>query len=248
MGHGALLDRLSADRRDVLEEFGQTLEPVFGADLLSASAFGGWLAGDPFYADAPARTVLVLRRIDLDALEQLAAEGVRLGQRGLAAPLIMTPAYIAASRDVFPLELLEIQQLHVMLRGEDHYAELQFDRADVRLACERELKSELIQMRQGLLAAAGLPEPLHAVCMQCAERSLRILRGVLWLKGERPAPAHAAALISRAAELTRLALPTHERLVSYSDDPAAGEYYRSLYAEIDALATAMDADGSQPAA
>ena len=35
--------------------------------------------------------------------------------------------------------------MHQLVVGEDHFSELRFDSGDLRLQCERELKSELIQ-------------------------------------------------------------------------------------------------------
>lgn len=187
------------------QEFTQRLSEVAGEKLLGFSAFGGWLAGDPLYADAPARSVVVLLDFDLRLLARLAEHGVRMGQLGLQAPLIMTPAYIAASGDVFPLELLEIQQLHIVLAGADHFASLQFDRQDLRLQCERDLKSELIHLHQGLLSSAGRYRQLGDLCRREAERAVRVLRGVLYLAGA-AIPRLSDEIAASAATTTHLPL------------------------------------------
>ena len=75
----------------------------------------------------------------------------------------MTPAYLSGSVDSFPLELLEIQQRRAVLWGDDYFADLKLDQADVRLQCERELKRILLGMRQGLLASGGDPAPRRVV-------------------------------------------------------------------------------------
>ena len=99
----------------------------------------------------------------------------------IAAPLIMTPEYIDASVDVFPLEFIEIQQRHFCVFGPDHFEGLSFDHTHVRLQCERELKTLLISMRQALLSAAGHEKLFKTIEADVADRLMRTLRGLLWL-------------------------------------------------------------------
>ncbi len=228
---------LPANTQASFRELGQLTAELMGEELLGLTAFGGWLADDPLYAGTPARSVLVLGRIDLRKLDQLAARGPRFGQRGLAAPLLMTPPYIAASRDVFPLELLEIQQTGVLVLGVDHFAPLTFGPADVRLQCERELKSALIQLRQGLLAAAGRHKRLADVCRAEGDRLMRVLRGLLHLKGT--TATGAGRLVAAAATQTGLPL---ERLNAVVADPAAVDFaaFEHLYGELVALTEYVD--------
>lgn len=228
---------LPANTQGSFRELGQLTAELMGEELLGFTAFGGWLADDPLYAGTPARSVLVLSRIDLRKLDQLAARGPRFGQRGLAAPLLMTPPYIAASRDVFPLELLEIQQTGIGVLGADHFGPLTFAPADVRLQCERELKSALIQLRQGLLAAAGQHKRLADVCRAEGDRLMRVLRGLLHLKGT--AATGAGQLVAATAAQTGLPLETLKAAVA---NPAGVDFaaFERLYGELVALAEYVD--------
>jgi hypothetical protein len=151
----------------------------------------------------------------------------------------MTPEYIEASCDVFPLELLEIQQLHALICGEDHFANLRFERNDVRLQCERDLKSELIQLRQGLLAAAGRHKLLGELCLAVTERTLRILRGLLYLADSSKTAKSAGEVVKQAAAHTDVALRTLDRLVGRPLEIAMAEF-EGLYGEIEQLATYAD--------
>lgn len=220
------------------EELAGLLQQLAGDKLLSISAFGGWLHEDPLFKRSPARSVVVLDEVDLKRLAQLATEGQRFGQRGLAAPLIMTPVYIDASRDVFPLELLEIQQVHITITGPDHFADLRFDGADLRLQCERELKSELIRLRQGLLSAAGDEAQLTPLGRDGAERAIRVLRGMLHLAG-RDTPPLSTDIVAGAAEISGARLTA---LASVIEGATRIDFalYERLYAEIDALSSYAD--------
>ncbi len=225
--------------RDGFEQFARALVELAGDRLLGLSAFGGWLISDRFFEGTPARSVVVLNRIDLKMLSQLASSGARFGKQNVSAPLMMTPEYIKASCDVFPLELLEIQQLHAVVCGEDHFADLEFERNDVRLQCERELKSELIQLRQGLLAAAGRHKLLGELCLAVAERTVRILRGVLYLADPSNLAKSASDVVKQAAKQTDVGLGTLGRLVGRPPEIGMPEFER-LYEEIAHLATYAD--------
>jgi len=233
--------------RGPLAHLAHELQAVAGDNLLGLSAFGGCVTGDTFYADVPARTVAVLDHVDLEMLDRLAGEGARFGQQRLAAPLIMTPPYIRASCDTFPLELLEIQQLHALIWGHDHFAELTFDRRDIRLQCERELKSELIQLRQGLLSVAGRHKALYDLCLACAERSIRVLRGVLQLKDALPPPRLVHEVVARAVEVTRVELDTLKNMLA-GDAHSSLPVFQRFYAEVEALVSHVDGLDDTPIA
>jgi hypothetical protein len=230
---------LPAMHRHGFEQFVQALLGLAGDDLLGLSAFGGWLENDPFFENTPARSVAVLTHIDLKMLDRLASSGAKFGKSNISAPLMMTPEYIRSSCDVFPLELMEIQQLHALIVGDDHFADLSFERADVRLQCEREFKGELIQLRQGLLAAAGRHKLLPELCQACAARIVRMLRGVLLLRGVSPAPKLAREIVKRAAEATGKPLDALARIVSTPGEIELDAFER-FYAEVDDLTGYVD--------
>jgi len=108
---------------------------------------------DPKKSDI--NSTIVLHEMDLKFLELLAPLGKKYGKKGIAAPLFMTPAYIDKSRDVFPIEFLNIKLLHHTVFGQDIFKDLDIDRSDLRHQCERELKVKLIGLRQGYISAAG---------------------------------------------------------------------------------------------
>jgi hypothetical protein len=211
-------------------------------ELLAITAYGGWLAGDPLFRDEPARSAVVLRRVDVRRLAEIAVQGPRLGKKNIRAPLIMTPEYIRRSADVFPLEFLEIQTLSRTVLGTDYFAPLRFERDNVRLQCEREIKSELLQLNQGLLAAAGNTRRLADFCRAETERVVRVLRGILHM-ADAPVPALATQILARCVEITQLKLAAVDNVVRGGDvaDHSAFERY---YDDLVQLATYLD---QQPA-
>ena len=178
-------EQLAEAMQEPMQKFVDRVQALGGTNCLALIGFGAIATSGFDPARHTARSVLVLEKIDLEMLRELAKDGLKLGKAKIAAPLIMTPAYIDGSLDTFPLELLEIQQCRMCLVGADYFADVSFQDMHIRHQCERELKTILIGMRQGILAAAGREKILGAMEGDIAERLIRTLRGLLWLHGQR---------------------------------------------------------------
>ena len=121
------LDPIITSMQVPIRRYAERLRELGGTNVLSLLVFGSIAAGTFDPGHHTARSVLVLQMVDLEMLRQLAKEGAKLGKASIAAPLIMTPEYIEASVDVFPLEFLEIQQCHFCVFGPDHFDGLSFN-------------------------------------------------------------------------------------------------------------------------
>lgn len=196
------LSRLSTQQHAPVRELVALLQAMAGEQLRSLA-----VVSEP---DEPlVRSVIVLEEVDLYFVRQLGAQGAALGRAGVQAPLLMSPEYIRASLDTFPIELLEIQQRHVQVLGEDYFAALEFRKADVRLELERELKREKLQIRQGVLSAGDRASALAEIYAGARDQTLRLLRAVLWLH-DQPEPASESELLAVAAGMTGLELSALE--------------------------------------
>lgn len=223
---------------DAVDEFAQSLHDIFGDSGLALTMFGA-VTTPAFRADAhTAKSALVLKQFDLAALRRLADQGAKLGRLSLAAPLIMTPEYIRGSLDTFPLEFLEIMQRHVTVFGAEYFSDLELHERDVRLQCERELKVAGITLRQGLLASVGKEDFIGLLERDLAEGILRVLRGLLWLKGEREAQP-GAEVVSRLETLLAHKL-SGIRAALDDSNPAGWREFDWLYADVDTLGKAVN--------
>jgi hypothetical protein len=179
------LEMIAANMRDGVRRYAATLRADLGANMASLAMFGRVVAGNFDRENHSALSVLLVDAVDLPSLRRLADHGEILGKDSIAAPLVMTPKYIRASLDTFPLELLEIQQRHATLLGPDPFSDLVFEQSYIRLQCERELKRVLMAMRQALLASGGREAFIEPFERDAADTLLRTLHGILWLRGER---------------------------------------------------------------
>ena len=129
-------------------------------------------------------SIFVLKKMDMKFLELIAPLGKKYGKHKVAAPLIMTPDYIKTSLDVFPIEFLNFRLIHSTVFGEDILENLEIKRMDLRHQCERELKSKLIQLRQGYISSQGDRKILTEGFVSSITDYIPLFRGILSLFGK----------------------------------------------------------------
>jgi len=189
------LDALPEQIRDNMKSFADKLTAELGENLQSITVVGSGLTGDFRPGQSDINTVLVLRRQTLASLNAIATLARPMRKKRISPPLLMTESYIEQSRDVFGVEFLDFQLTHRTFLGDDPFAALTFDKKDVRLQCERELKAMLIRLRQGYIAAAANKKLVQDVLISTAKGLMPLVRAMLWLKDiDRPTKAEPTLL------------------------------------------------------
>jgi hypothetical protein len=102
-------------------------------------------------------TLALVEDLSADDLAHMAALTSAWERRGLAIPLIFSPRELARSLDAFPLELSQILARHVVIVGDQPFRGLAVEPRDVRRACEAQIKSHVLHLREGYLQAGGDP-------------------------------------------------------------------------------------------
>jgi hypothetical protein len=239
------LDRVPALPRAPLRLLVEQLWTALGHNLRSVTVVGSSLTEDFHPRASDINTVAVVEEHTMTTLKAVAALVRPLSRQKLSPPLLMTPAYIERSRDVFGIEFLDFQLTHETIFGDDPFALLRVQRAGVRLQCERELKAMLVRLRQGYLAATGHRRLVRDILIATAKGLAPVARALLWLKGiERP-PLMEAALRTAAGEfeVDLDAAIAAERWRYERRRLSGGEVeqaFVSLAEAVDALATRVD--------
>jgi hypothetical protein len=232
------LEGVAEPARPGTETLAAALSETLGQTWTGLTVFGSAVTTE-FGSRNRIRSVAIVRSVDVQALARLGEKGTKLGNQRVEAPLIVTPEYVAESLDAFPVEFLEIQQVHHAVLGEDLFQELQFHEEHMRLQCEREFKRMLIRLRQGVLASQGKAGQLGALLDDLSSHAVRVLRGVLWCKGDcRPLPPRDVLEAARRAldlDLTALIRPAD------GSHPASPETIEQTYAVLSALTERVDA-------
>jgi hypothetical protein len=231
--------------REPLRVFAEKLIAGLGDNLLSITVVGSSLTEDFKPGQSDINTVVVLDKYSPGCLDSIAGMAKPMSKKKISVPLLMTPAYIERSLDVFGIEFLDFQLTNQTILGSDPFAQLRFDKKNVRLQCERELKAMLIRLRQGYIAAAAKKKMVRDIIIATAKAMAPLLRAMLWLKGiDRPAEAEPA--FKKAAREFSISMDSlitaanwrHEKV--RLQEAEVKNAFESVYAAVEQLATAVD--------
>jgi hypothetical protein len=147
--------------------------------------------------DGPVSTLALVDSITADDLRACAERARSWRQRGLATPLMLESDEFGRSLDAFPFEFGAILADHQIVSGENPFAALSVDPADVRRACEVQARSHLLHLREGFMETGAHANALAALIARSAAPLAVLLKHVERLTG-RPA---ADGVLKRVVEL-----------------------------------------------
>ena len=216
-------------------------------DLIhSVHIVGSALTQDFDSKQSDINSVIVLGKMDLKFLEFLAPLGKKFGRKRIAAPLIMTPAYIDNSLDVFPIEFFNIQHLHVTVYGEDVFQALDINKSDLRRQCEQEIKVKLIGLRQGYISAVGNQKLLARGFVESFSGYMPLFKAIIVLLGQEP-PHNNADIIAVIEELSGIRTEVFNMVLNQKKNktkPSIEQLnmvFEDYYTTIEALGDFIDA-------
>src|SRR5688572_21564517 len=160
------------------------LRNVLGDRLHSVVAYGPQLDGR---SDAPLTCLALVGTLTIGDLEACARAETRWRRSGVATPLILPDAEFRSSLDACPLEYGEIIRAHQRVFGDDPFDGIVIAREDLRRACETQIKSHLVHLREGFIEAGGRPTAIGDLVNASAAAFTALLRHVAWLSGSREA-------------------------------------------------------------
>jgi hypothetical protein len=176
------------------------LRHVFANRLRSVVAYGPHIEG---VDDAPLTCLALVDSLGLADLEACARVAGEWEHRHLATPLILPDEEFRRSLDAFPLEYGEIIRAHQLVYGADPFDGMAIAREDLRRACETQIKSHLVHLREGFIESGNRPQRVAELVTASAPAFAALLRQVARLTGGNPAGRSDATLEgARAAELS----------------------------------------------
>jgi len=239
------VDALNVVIRDSIKDFAERLFAALGENLQSITVVGSSLTEDFKLGSSDINTVLVLGKQNTASLNSIALLAKPMRRIKISPPLLMTQSYIERSRDVFGVEFLDFQLAHETIMGDDPFASLEFDKKDVRLQCERELKAMLIRLRQGYIAAAANKKLVRDILISTAKGMLPLLRAMLWLKDVDRIARTEATFVKAAEEfsidtnLLKSAIKWRHEKVRLSETEM-GNAYETVYSVVEQLSDIVD--------
>ena len=156
------------------------LQSVFGRRLRSVVAYGAHLEGN---TEAPLTCLALVDTLAMADLEACAGLSARWAREQIATPLILPEEEFLKSLDAFPLEYGEIIRAHQDLFGADPFERVTIAHEDLRRACETQVKSHLLHLRESFIEARGVPRQVTELVQTAAPAFAALLRNVARLTG-----------------------------------------------------------------
>lgn len=170
-----------------LAEFVARIRKAAGTNLVSIILFGSAAAGDfhPEYSNL--NLFCVLRDSSFQSLRALAPVAKWWDKQKQPPPLFMTREEMERSVDVFTIELLDMQQHHRLVFGEDVLKGLSIPMNLHRIQVEYELREKLSLLRQHLLLASGDDKRMWELLLRSVSSFATLFRHALMVvNGESP--------------------------------------------------------------
>src|SRR5215472_16261427 len=154
--------------QDTIEEFVRRVREAGGSNIESVILFGSAAAGNFHEGLSNVNLMCVLRDSSLKSLEALSPAAKWWDRKKQTPPLCMTKQELQRSTDVFTIELLDMQQHHRVLFGEDALKHLKIPMHLHRVQVEYELREKLFLLRQHVLVASDNESRLWEVLLGSA--------------------------------------------------------------------------------
>ena len=172
---------------DAVHALDRDLKSIFGDRFRSLVAYEG-IAGDDRTS-----TLAVVDGLSADDLRACVGQVAAWDEAGLATPLFVAAHEFERSLDAFPLEFGAILADYVAVSGADPFVGLRVDPADLRQACEVQVRSHLLHLREGFLETRGRGDALAVLIGRSAGAFAALVSSIARLEGQTSGDAAAAA-------------------------------------------------------
>jgi hypothetical protein len=166
-----------------ISDFVGRLREAAGANLESVILFGSAVAGDFHPEFSNVNLFCVIRDSSFAALQALAPAVKWWNAQKQPPPLFMTHDEIKHSTDVFTIELLDMQQHHRVLFGEDVVRSLSIPANLHRVQVEYELREKLALLRQHLMLASDNDSRMWELLLRSVSSFAALFRHALIVLG-----------------------------------------------------------------
>ena len=151
--------------------------------------------------------------------------------RRLPMPLVVNREFILTALDSFPIEFMNIStQYQSLFCKQDILAELKYDKRDMRLQVERELKSKWLLTRMAIIDLPSGSRRLSRTLRMSVRSIFPALKGISYLAGL-GVPSAMNEIISNASQITGvdLGIIAHLSHNKQSNQVEVGHYLSALH-------------------
>ncbi|NIU54696.1 MAG: hypothetical protein GWN51_14605 [Gemmatimonadetes bacterium] len=194
---------MAKDTKAQVEELAVKLERELGDNLVAFALYGPAVRRDTPEKERELTTLLIARDVSPKALRPIEATIGQWTKKGHPPPLVFSERGWRASADVFPIEIEDMREAHLLIRGDSPFENVATDRGHLRHELEREVRGKLLRLRTEFVATAADGKALERLLLDSAGTFFILFRAVLRLVGETP-PQEPEPLVRATAEAATL--------------------------------------------
>jgi hypothetical protein len=191
---------MAADIMQKVGEFAKPLERGLGDNLVSLLLYGPAVRRE---GTSEITTLMIVRDASPRALRPVESHIASWSKKGNPPPLIFSELEWRSSADVFPIEIEDMKDAHILVSGEDPLAGMETTLEDLRRELEREIRGKLLRLRTEFAASAADGKVLGALLIDSSRTFFVLFRAVLKLVGRAPAN-DTEGLVHALADVTGL--------------------------------------------
>jgi len=221
-----------------LGHVGDEARAAAGDNLVALVLYGGLARGRHRGPRSNVDLAVVLEDASPDRVAEITPLLMAAWRAAHVDAWILARAEIPRLAEVFPTKLLDIRDHHLLLYGEDVFADLEIDRGLLRLRVEQELTNLSLRLRRTLVTLGADPASA-AVYLATTARPLAIQLAVLLRLAGRTVPAEdrSAAIFAAAAQAFDLDAEALETLAGLRQGEESVGDVRGLVGRVQVVAT-----------
>lgn len=194
------MSKVPTKPEDIFEEITSDFKNLFGDNLVSIILYGSGARGDYIAGKSDINLLIATTEGIVALLDETLAIVAKWKKRSVAVPLFMTNAFIASSRDSYPVEFLNMKLNHAIIYGQDVLATLSFDARDLRLQLEREFKGKVLHLQTAYFETDGKPKEIRRLIQISFKAFVALFNAMLFLK-DKAVPPSKAELVDAVSNL-----------------------------------------------
>lgn len=220
-----------------LAELVEGLKLAAGANLKAVILYGSAATGEYQPRHSDLNILCVLDRLDGAELQKLTHTSRWWEKKGHPAPLVFAGEELHRSADVFAIEFLDMQKNHRVLFGKNIFADFDVPLDLHSHQVERELRTNVIRLRQAFLIATKNEKALYRLLTESVSSFIVLFRHSLIALGEPIPQSRRAVVDALASKLGFDAAGVLEvlRLREGARDPSYVELERVFHAYLGAV-------------
>ena len=208
------LDKINIRDRDkeAIAKYINCMTSVFGEKILSIILYGSAVKDNYFPGSSDLNLLVVFPRFDVKYLKDLSPIVKGFKGRSKISSYVMGLDEISRSTDVFPIAYLDIKRYHKVLLGEDIFADMEIDPANIRYDLERQVRNISRRLREMYMHSNYTANELRYMVVADFSGFSYHLATLLYLMGNE-VPARKEEIILVAAEKFQLDITALEKII-----------------------------------